>query len=174
MYTKTRKIWSRGGGANPKPIFKNFLQDVSPFCGATDTPVLDLCWRLLWVSKPEWKLSREEGCESKICVCRSATGLMFQIRQTIANPNVDRGHVGGRGGWKLHHFTNFRTLALLRMHCNYATTFMVHSRWPTPRRRPISEPTGNLCWYLSLCSIQVTLIGLGVGQCEHTIKEKNK
>ena len=27
---------------------------MSPFCGATDTPVLDF-WRcLLWVSKPEW------------------------------------------------------------------------------------------------------------------------
>ena len=26
----------------------------SPFCGATDTPVLDW-WRLLWVSKPEWE-----------------------------------------------------------------------------------------------------------------------
>ena len=25
-------------------------------CGATDTPVLDFWWRLLWVSKPEWVL----------------------------------------------------------------------------------------------------------------------
>ena len=27
---------------------------MSPFCGATDTPVLDFWLRLLWVSKPEW------------------------------------------------------------------------------------------------------------------------
>ena len=27
---------------------------MSPFCGATDTPVLDFWWYLLWVSKPEW------------------------------------------------------------------------------------------------------------------------
>ena len=27
---------------------------MSPFCGATDTPVLDFWWHLLWVSKPEW------------------------------------------------------------------------------------------------------------------------
>ena len=27
---------------------------MSPFCGATDTPVLDFWWCLLWVSKPEW------------------------------------------------------------------------------------------------------------------------
>ena len=29
---------------------------MSPFCGATDTPVLDFWWCLLWVSKPEWVL----------------------------------------------------------------------------------------------------------------------
>ena len=29
---------------------------MSPFCGATDIPVLDFWWRLLWVSKPEWVL----------------------------------------------------------------------------------------------------------------------
>ena len=29
---------------------------MSPFCGATDTPVSDFWWRLLWVSKPEWVL----------------------------------------------------------------------------------------------------------------------
>ena len=27
---------------------------MSPFCGATDTPVLNFGWCLLWVSKPEW------------------------------------------------------------------------------------------------------------------------
>ena len=33
---------------------KKFLEDMSPFCGATDTPVLDF-WRCLsWVSKPGW------------------------------------------------------------------------------------------------------------------------
>ena len=35
-------------------FFKKFLEDISPFCGATDTPVLDFWWCLLWVSKPEW------------------------------------------------------------------------------------------------------------------------
>ena len=38
------------------PLFKTFLEDVSPFCGATDTPVLDFWWHLLWISKPEWVL----------------------------------------------------------------------------------------------------------------------
>ena len=33
---------------------KKYLEYISPFRGATDTPVLDF-WRcLLWVSKPEW------------------------------------------------------------------------------------------------------------------------
>ena len=34
--------------------FKNCSGDISPFCGATDTPILDFWWRLLWVSKKEW------------------------------------------------------------------------------------------------------------------------
>ena len=29
---------------------------MSPFCRATDTPVSDFWWCLLWVSKPEWVL----------------------------------------------------------------------------------------------------------------------
>ena len=34
-------------------FFVKFLENRSPFCGATDTPVLYFCWRLLWVWKPE-------------------------------------------------------------------------------------------------------------------------
>ena len=37
-------------------IFKKFYKDMSPFCGAIYTPVLDFWWHLLWVSKPEWVL----------------------------------------------------------------------------------------------------------------------
>ena len=36
--------------------FLKFLEDMSLFCGATDTPILDFWWCLLWVSKPEWGL----------------------------------------------------------------------------------------------------------------------
>ena len=36
-------------------IFKKKFEDISPFCGATDTPVLDFWWCLLWVSKQEWE-----------------------------------------------------------------------------------------------------------------------
>ena len=31
-----------------------FLEDTCPFCGATDTPVLEFWWRLPWVSKTGW------------------------------------------------------------------------------------------------------------------------
>ena len=34
-------------------LFK-FLEDISPFRGATDTPGLDFWWHLPWVSKPGW------------------------------------------------------------------------------------------------------------------------
>ena len=37
-----------------KHYLKKNLEDISPFCGATDTLVLDFWWNLLWVSKPEW------------------------------------------------------------------------------------------------------------------------
>ena len=30
--------------------FLQFLEDISPYCGATDTPALDFLWRLSWVS----------------------------------------------------------------------------------------------------------------------------
>ena len=35
-------------------FLKQFLEDISPLCGATDTPVLDFWRRLPWVSKSEW------------------------------------------------------------------------------------------------------------------------
>ena len=37
-----------------KVFIFNFWEDISRFCGATDTPVLDFWWTLSWVSKPEW------------------------------------------------------------------------------------------------------------------------
>ena len=52
----------------------------NPFCGATDTPVLDFWWCLLWVSKPEWAalFTLERG----ICVTCS---LRFTCGVTPAN-----------------------------------------------------------------------------------------
>ena len=35
-------------------VFLKLFEDMSPFCGATDAPVLDFWWRLPWVSKPGW------------------------------------------------------------------------------------------------------------------------
>ena len=35
-------------------FFLKFLEVTCPFCGATDTPVLDFWWCLPWVSKPGW------------------------------------------------------------------------------------------------------------------------
>ena len=47
-------------------FFFKFLEDMSPFCGATDTPVLDFWWRLLWVSKPEWFLAYSSLAEAYV------------------------------------------------------------------------------------------------------------
>ena len=35
-------------------FFSKFLEDISPFRGATDTPLLDFWWHLPWVSMPGW------------------------------------------------------------------------------------------------------------------------
>ena len=37
-----------------QPSFSLILEDISPFCGATDIAVLDFWWRLPRVSKPGW------------------------------------------------------------------------------------------------------------------------
>ena len=36
--------------------FIKLLEDISPFCGAIHTPILDFWWYLTWVSKPGWIL----------------------------------------------------------------------------------------------------------------------
>ena len=35
-------------------FFYKFFEDIIPFCGTTDIPVLDFWWCLPWVSKPGW------------------------------------------------------------------------------------------------------------------------
>ena len=39
---------------------------MSSFCGATDTPVSDFWWCLLWVSKPEWVLPYSSLAEAYV------------------------------------------------------------------------------------------------------------
>ena len=47
-------------------FFLKFLEDMSPFCGATDTPVSDFWWCLLWVSKPKWVLPYSSLAEAYV------------------------------------------------------------------------------------------------------------
>ena len=54
---KSCDLWQLYGSTKSLEVFfffLNFLEDISPFRGATDTLVLDFWWRLLWVSKPGW------------------------------------------------------------------------------------------------------------------------
>ena len=46
-------------------FFKNFVGHMS-ICWATDTPVLDFWWCLLWVSKPEWVLPYSHLAEAYV------------------------------------------------------------------------------------------------------------
>ena len=40
----------------PWQFFLKIWGKLSPFCGTTDTPVLDFCEHLFWVLKPDWAL----------------------------------------------------------------------------------------------------------------------
>ena len=55
FYHPVLHIWDNK--SNEFWIFLNNLQDMSPFCGATDTHVLDFWWCLPWVSKPGGSLA---------------------------------------------------------------------------------------------------------------------
>ena len=55
-------------------IFLKFLENMSSFCEATDTSVLNLWWRLLWVSKPEWGLIRTWRGIHVACFLRFTSG----------------------------------------------------------------------------------------------------
>ena len=46
-------------------FLKNFVGHMSIF-GATDTPVSDFWWCLLWVSKPEWVLPYSNFAEAYV------------------------------------------------------------------------------------------------------------
>ena len=63
---------------------------MSPFCGATDTPVLDFWWCLLWVSKLEWA-ALFELCGGIHVTC----SLRFPLVQHLAT--------SWRPAWQLSH-----------------------------------------------------------------------
>ena len=49
-----KKLFALSGSRDTKFFLKKILEDISPSCEATDTPVLDFWSYLLWVSKLEW------------------------------------------------------------------------------------------------------------------------
>ena len=51
---KDRQSENEPEQGNGQGFFTKKLEDMSNFCGATDTPVLDFWWCLFWVSKPAW------------------------------------------------------------------------------------------------------------------------
>ena len=54
-------------------MFFKFLEDISPFCGANDIPVLEC---LIWVSKPEWAaLLALGGIVHVTCSLRFTSGV---------------------------------------------------------------------------------------------------
>ena len=68
-------------------FFWKILEDISPFCGATDTPVLDFSWRLLWVSKPEWAALFTLGRGVRVtCSCQNILRLKIYLYVTFYGP----------------------------------------------------------------------------------------
>ena len=65
-------------------FFLKFLEDMSPFCGATDTPILDFWWRLLWVSKPDWVLPYSSLAEAYVLQLSDLFNALFTSGPSIA------------------------------------------------------------------------------------------
>ena len=65
---------------------------MSPFCGATDTPLLDFWWCLLWVSKPEWAaLFMLGGHVHVTCLLRFTSGATpadLMVASMAAKPSL--------------------------------------------------------------------------------------
>ena len=83
-------------------FFKKFLEDIISFCGATDTPVLDFWWCLLWVSKPEWTASFTLG--QGICNVCSLIPADLLVANMAAEPFSSmylQTNIGGAWNWDL-------------------------------------------------------------------------
>ena len=65
---------------------------MSPFFGATDTPILDFWWRLLWVSKPEWaalfKLGRGIHVTCSLRFTSGVTPADLLVASKAAEPSL--------------------------------------------------------------------------------------
>ena len=84
----------------------NILEDISPFHGTTDTPVLDFTWHLPWVSKPGWIpfCMLSHLCDSQIhlwcntCwLYRGQHGSQVFLIHILVNVSASIGGVLGRG-----------------------------------------------------------------------------
>ena len=53
-------------------------------CGATDTPVLDFWWCLLWVSKPEWVLPYSNYVEAYVIYVPWDSPLPVKVRSALS------------------------------------------------------------------------------------------
>ena len=70
-------------------IFKRIFWDISPFCGATDTPVLDFWWCLVWVLKPEWAAWFAPG--RGICACSLRFTSWWSAWRLVTVPHMHLG-----------------------------------------------------------------------------------
>ena len=66
----------------------SFLKGISHFCGATDMPVFDFWWRLLWVSKPECAAFFPEICLITVCYACIWTHYTDKRMMAIGNLNI--------------------------------------------------------------------------------------
>ena len=81
---------------------KNLGGHRSPFCGATDTPILDFWWHLLWVSKPPWAVLFVFGrCVNVTCSLKftsSMTPADLLVASMATEPFSSTYLQGGNGG----------------------------------------------------------------------------
>ena len=87
-----QKLWQKILLCADASPWSNFFlnEDISPFCGAADIPVLDLQWHLPWVSNP-WLILLHASALSPVCnrflrFTSGATPADFLVASMAAEP----------------------------------------------------------------------------------------
>ena len=109
-------------------FLKENLEDTSPFCGVTDTPVLDFWLCLLWVSKLEWAalFTHDRGtCVTSSLRFTSGVTPADLLEASMAAEPISFTYlwasIGGAQNWDLL----FRRWTLFRL--SYAGSAQLHS-----------------------------------------------
>ena len=89
------------------------LEDISPFCGATKTPVLDFWWCLPWLLKPGWIF---------LLVCFIACMHWFlRFTSSVASADLSAANVAAEPFWSTYLHTSIGKACVQEWACRCFT-----------------------------------------------------